>query len=180
MNGTPLTLGLVGALAAAGALGPRGSASESPEGADERAEALRRQISKLKALHESTGDDDLLDLLALKERKLAALLPFTAEGRQISKQSSAERWSRSLRSAETLAELIRAEKGAPGNLRVWSKEGVGVHLYFPGDQFLTFNGADFSTFHRGKLSFDLGAFYPAQKRGIYAAMNKYRARTETP
>jgi hypothetical protein len=172
MNGTHLTLGLVGALAAAGALSRRGSRSQI----DDRAESLRKTIARFERLAEEEEDEseraDLLKALVEFREKLKRLTPLTSAHHA---QESAMGMERAVESAEKFAQILRQEPGAPKYIRVWHKSGVGVRVYLPNDQYLSF-GQDrsVSLTQRGKATLVWSSLYPDQRRAVRSAIAKYQ------
>ena len=174
MNGTHLTLGLVGALAAAGALSRRGSRSQI----DDRAESLRNTIARFERLVEEEEDEseraDLLEALVGFREKLKRLTPLTSAHRSEERAMGVEH---AIESAEKFAQILRQEPGAPKYIRVWHKPGPPsvVRVYLPNDQYLSFyQDRTVSGTERGKVTLLFSGLYPSQQRAVRAALAKHR------
>lgn len=77
------------------------------------------------------------------------------------------------RFAERLAEILKGLGGPRVN--VWSREGVGTRLYFPGEVGFLSVGMDgtVSDRQRGKLVFLESALYPEQRKKVRLAVAKF-------
>jgi hypothetical protein len=161
------------AVVAAAGRARRGSFASGSTRADQEVEELKKKIAKYKAIYESERDEDLLEAIDSMERKLSSLLPLTTKRHAEQKDRGEQDFKKSIRSAEKFLEFLRAEKGALHNVRVWSKEGVGVRVYFPNSQYLTFNGFELNQAFKGRTHFDWGGFYFSQRKAIALAIRKY-------
>jgi len=191
VNGSTLTLGLVGALAVGAALGRRGSAASSEtearlaavaeEQARLDAEVKARQAKLDAARRKPITDDpdweEWLDHLAGRvEEAKADAARYRAMQREREAVEAVRGLDRdvALRSAEVLVAAIRAA-GGPSQLRVWTKPGVGVRVYFPGEIGYLSVGSDGSVSEtsRGKLHFAESGLYPAWKKAVREGRRAY-------
>lgn len=170
MNGTTLTLGLVGALAAAGALSQRGSRSTIHD----EIERLRKRIEKLRKMIDDGAvddDEDVQQLISSLEEKLKR---FESSNPEFTAARQREGRDFALRCAEKLVSLIQQEPGAPKQVNAWSREGVGVRVYLPGGQYLSVGqDGSVSEASRGRATLLWSGLYPAQRKAVRSALSKY-------
>lgn len=199
MNGSTLTLGLVAGLAVAGAVRRRGSRGFSdhlpkPESAARTAAVAAEQArldaevdarqAKLDAARRKPITDDpdwdewLAHLAQRVEEAKARADGYRAMQREYTAREAASALDQSFarQSAEALVAAIRAA-GGPSQLRVWSKPGTGVRVYFPAEIGYLDVGQDgsVSETNRGKLHFNESGLYPAWKRAVREGRRAYLA-----
>ena len=190
MNGSTLTLGLVAGLAVLGAA-RRGSAASSETEARAAAVAeeearldgeVRTRQAKLDAARRKPITDDpdweewLAHLAARVEEAKADAARYRAMQRERAAGEAARGLDRSfaLQSAEALVDAIRAA-GGPSQLRVWTKPGLGVRVYFPGEIGHLTVGEDgsISEASRGKVHFLESGLYPAWRKAVREGRRMY-------
>ena len=187
MNGSTLTLGLVAGLAVAGAARRRGSAATSEASA--RAAALEETQARLdaevdarqakldaarrKPITDDPDWDEWLAHLAQQVEKARAAAAAHRALRQASTAGDAVGRDFALQSAEALMDAIHAAGGP--RLRVWSKPGTGVRVYFPGEIGYLSVGQDGSVSEtsRGKLHFNESGLYPAWRKAVREGRRVY-------
>lgn len=177
MSGDLLALGVVGALAAVGVL-RRGSTS--------RIDDLRASIAEDEArvARLSTGELGAFQrkLLERAEARLAELrrqLERT-EVRETMRRSHDHDFEDAMAHAERLAELVRAQPGAPRRVSAWGKKGVGARVYFPGELGFVSVGWDgsVSTTSRGQQTLSESAMYRSWRTAWRAGRAAYLAELE--
>jgi hypothetical protein len=190
MNGSTLTLGLVAGLAVLGAA-RRGSAASSETEARAAAVAeeearldgeVRTRQAKLDAARRKPITDDpdweewLAHLAARVEEAKADAARYRAMQRERAAGEAARGLDRTfaLQSAEALVDAIRAA-GGPSQLRVWTKPGLGVRVYFPGEIGHLTVGEDgsISEASRGKVHFLESGLYPAWRKAVREGRRAY-------
>jgi hypothetical protein len=190
MNGSTLTLGLVAGLAVLGAA-RRGSAATSETAA--RAAAVAAEQARLDAEVDArqakldaarrkaiTDDPDWEEWLAHLAQRVEEAKADAAAYRTMQREraagdaASALDRTFALESAEALVAAIRAA-GGPSQLRVWTKPGLGVRVYFPGAIGHLDVGQDgsISEVSRGKLHFAESGLYPAWKNAVREGRRAY-------
>jgi len=80
-----------------------------------------------------------------------------------------------VRYAELFVRVLKGVKGGPSNVRVWSREGVGARVYFPGKVGFLAVGSDgtLSSVVRGRQTLEVSAMYPAWSRAVTKAEELY-------
>jgi hypothetical protein len=190
MNGSTLTLGLVAGLAVLGAA-RRGSAATSETAA--RAAAVAAEQARLDAEVDArqakldaarrkaiTDDPDWEEWLAHLAQRVEEAKADAAAYRTMQREraagdaASALDRTFALESAEALVAAIR-DAGGPSQLRVWTKPGLGVRVYFPGAIGHLDVGQDgsISEVSRGKLHFAESGLYPAWKKAVREGRRMY-------
>lgn len=124
-----------------------------------------RKDRELIARFERGEELGVFELRLLERARARERLRNAARGRRTTADARAH--------ALRLAELLR-ELGGP-RVNVWSREGVGTRLYFPGEAGFLSIGEDGTVRdrERGKLVFMESAIYPEQRKKIHLAVARF-------